>query len=96
MTNNFSSFRDYSIEIGFCEQQFKMEGKWLGYTNNSNSIGIDQKQLMNIDGSFTKLENKNDNYNFKKGNFVGIGLIYQPNSKMECFATWNGKLLGKM
>jgi hypothetical protein len=52
---------------------------------------------MQIDGSTTYFENKIDNdYYFKNGDFVGIGLINQPNSEIECFATCNGKLLGKI
>jgi hypothetical protein len=62
---------------------------------NSNSIGIDEKRQMHIDGTFTQLENKIDDYNFKKGDFIGIGIINQQNSEIDCFATWNGKLLGK-
>ena len=33
---------------------------------------------------------------FKKGEVVGIGLIRQSNLSMECFATLNGKFLGKI
>ena len=51
---------------------------------------------MHIDGSKTKFENKIYDDDFKKGDFIGIGIINQSDSKMECFATWNGELLGKI
>jgi hypothetical protein len=72
-----------------------LEGKWLGCNFNSNSIGIDRKRRIHIDGSIIYFE-KIDDYNFKKGDFVGIGIINHPNSQIEYFATWNGKLLGKI
>jgi hypothetical protein len=56
-----------------------LQSKYLGQENNS--IGIWHKNGMLIDGSWTKIGN--DNEYFKKGDFVGIGLILQPNSKME-------------
>jgi hypothetical protein len=68
-----------------------LQGKFLGQENNS--IGIWQKNGMLIDGSWTKIGNVGGD--FKKGDFVGIGLILQPNSKLECFTTWNEQLLGK-
>lgn len=38
----------------------------------------------------------NGNRYFKKEDFVGIGIIHHLNMKMECFATLNGELLGKI
>lgn len=39
----------------------------------------------------------NCNEFFNKGEVIGIGMInYPANSKMECFATLNGQLLGKI
>jgi len=36
-----------SIIIGFCDQNFPLEGKWLGY--EKNSIGICHKCAISID-----------------------------------------------
>jgi hypothetical protein len=69
-----------------------LEGKWLG--NWNNSIGIWRKDGIWIDGSWTKIGNVGGY--FKKGDFVGLGIIHRSNSKMECFTTWNGQLLGKI
>jgi hypothetical protein len=38
----------------------------------------------------------NDNGQFENGDFIGIGITIQPNSQLKCFATSNGKLLGKI
>ena len=77
--------------IGFCDQQFPLEDKQLGWVD-SNSIGIDEKYGMQIDGNFIEFRNVQEY--FKESDFVGLGIIHHPNSKMECFATWNGKLMG--
>ena len=83
-----------------------MEDKELGVVNNS--IGIFDKEDLWIDGELIDfnnakedLENSNGDFEiadeyFKKGDIVGIGIIHHPNSKLECFATWNGELLGKI
>jgi hypothetical protein len=81
-----------SISLGYCGHQFPLEGHWHGYKNNS-SFGLYQKGLILFDGKPTFYRYEGDIY-FEKGDFVGIGIIYHPNSKMECFATWNGQLLG--
>lgn len=49
---------------------------------------------MIIDGS--DYEFGNDTGPYKKGDFVGLGIINRSKSKIECFATWNGKLLGNI
>jgi hypothetical protein len=69
-----------------------LEGKGIGQENNS--IGIWHKNGIWIDGSWTKIGN--DSEEFIKGDFVGLGIIHRSNSKMECFTTWNGQLLGKI
>jgi hypothetical protein len=68
-----------------------MENAWLGDANNS--IGIWNNGDMHIDGE--KIEFKNSRGFFKEGDFLGIGIIHGPISKMECFVTSNGELLGK-
>ena len=77
--------------IGFCTKNFSLESKWLGC--EANTIGFWRKDRITINGSSTNFGN--DFEFFKKGDIVGIGLVYQPNS-MKCFATCNGKLLGKI
>jgi len=67
-----------------------LEHKRLGF---ENSIGIWPKGGMRIDGK--KTEFANDGY-FREGDFIGIGIIQQANTSLECFATCNGKLLGKI
>ena len=68
-----------------------MEGYWLGFLNSS--IGIWQKEGFWIDGNWINFENAKGW--FEEGDFVGIGIIQNANGKIECFATLNGKLLGK-
>lgn len=80
-----------AITIGFCDKQFPLENNWLG---NSNSIGIWRKYVISIDGFQTKLE---DYFKyFAEKDVIGLGIIYQPDSIMECFSTFNGELLGKI
>jgi len=80
------------IAIGFCTENFRLNGELIGLY--ANSIGIGIKGAIAIDGSFKEFGN--DNGWFKKRNVIGIGLIQRPNTKMECFVTFNGKLLGKI
>jgi len=80
------------IVIGFSQQHFPMEDKYVG--KEKNSIGIFQKDGIYIDGNYIKF--KNVDGSFKEGDFVGLGIIHQANCKLECFATYNGKLLGKI
>ena len=51
-----------------------------------------------VDGSIIKFGKVDDVYDdfFVEGDFVGLGLIHRQNSKIECFVTCNGKLLGKI
>lgn len=44
---------------------------------------------------FQKNNSRYDYGDFLKGDMVGVGIIHWPNSKIECFATSNGELLGK-
>jgi hypothetical protein len=83
--------RNEIINIGFCDKYFPLEGKkWLG--NEKNSIGIWRKGGIRFDASLTEY----GGYEFfKKGDFVGIGIIHQPNSSLKCFCTCNGEFLGK-
>jgi hypothetical protein len=67
-------------------------GKLFGL--EKNSIGIGRKGGIWIDGKWNTFGNVDEDFN--KGDYIGLGIIHQPNSKMECFATWNGKLLGKI
>ena len=78
--------------IGFCSEHFPLNGELIGLY--ANSIGIGIKGAIAIDGSFKEFGNENEW--FKKRNVIGMGLIQKPNSKMECFVTLNGKLLGKI
>jgi len=71
-----------------------LEGELLGRQKNSNSIGFMRNGLIYIEGSSITIGNGNGF--FKKGDFAGLGIIRHPNSKMECFATLNGILLGKI
>jgi hypothetical protein len=92
----YASFRNgSSIHIGFCDQQFSLEGEWLGWNNNSssNSIGFGNKIGIWFDGS--RIEFGNVGERFKKLDLIGVGIIQYPKGKMECFATCNGKFLGK-
>jgi len=76
----YSSILNQSIQREVCLCICNME-------INLNSIGIGH----GFDNEFG-----NDHiYYFKQDDFVGIGLIKHPNSEMECFVTWNGKLMGK-
>jgi hypothetical protein len=70
-----------------------LEGQILGWVY-SNSIGNGNKDGIWIDRSWTTFENADEYFN--KGVFIGIGIIQHPKGKMECFATWNGQLLGKI
>jgi len=70
-----------------------LEGEVLGF---SNSIGIDRKGGIWINGSLIKFGFEYPNESFNEGDFVGIGMIHHTNLKMECFATWNGVSLGKI
>jgi hypothetical protein len=70
-----------------------LQGKYLGQ-ENTNSIGIRSKGGIWIDGSWTIIGNIGGD--FKKGDFVGLGIIHCSYSKIECLATRNGKLLGKI
>ena len=70
-----------------------MEDKRLG--REKNSIGFWRKDEIWIDRNWFKFEHA-DGYYFEGGDFVGIGIILHPNAKIECFATCNGKLLGKI
>jgi hypothetical protein len=59
-------------------------------------IGIVTKWGILIDETtWIKFENDGGWY-FQKDDVIGIGIIHQPNSKLECFATFNGKLLGEI
>jgi len=69
-----------------------LEVKQLGLGNGS--IGIYTKGGILIDGKFIAFGNAD--VLLRKYDFVGIGIIQHPNSKMECFATLNDKFLGKI
>ena len=61
-----------------------------------NSIGLERKKEIKIDGHRINFENGFGRYDyFREGNIVGLGLIHHPDSSMKCFATLNGQLLGK-
>jgi len=70
-----------------------LEARYVG--KEKNSIGSYHKSGIKIDGFWTRFQNAEDGY-FEEGDIIGIGLVYQPNSSTECFATWNGQLLGKI
>jgi len=53
------------------------------------------KDRICIDEQFVNKFGNEGGY-FEKGDFAGIGIICKANSSLECFATWNGKLLGKI
>lgn len=80
--------------IGFCDQQFPLEGELLGSEDNSNSMGFYYKYGIWIDGSYIKFENINGW--FMKLDFIGIGIIQYPNGKIKCFVTYNSDLLGNI
>lgn len=61
--------------------------------NGINSIGIWNKSGIWIEGNVFNFEHPNEW--FREGEVVGLGIVHQTDSKMECFATWNGDLLGK-
>jgi len=88
----------YQIWFGFCDKKFSLQFQWLGWDNsiysNYNSIGIRCKDEILINGISATFEYSDED--FVEGDFVGLGIICQPNSKMECFSTCNGKLLGKI
>lgn len=81
------------ITIGFCDNHFSLENKLLGF--DDNSIGISHKFKIWIDGTQNRFGNVDVDLYFKKCDIIGIGIIQKPCSKMECFATSNGKFLGK-
>lgn len=81
----------YSAGIGFGDQ-FQLDGK--SFVAKNNSIVIQHKDNIWIDGSHINFGNGNEF--FTENDFVGLGIIYQSNSKMEYFATCNGKLIGKI
>lgn len=91
INNHFFSSNYDGIFIGFCVQEFPLEGESVGW---EDSIGIWGKEIIAIDGTQVKIGK--DKGLFKKRDFVGIGIVHQPNWKMECFVTLNGKLLGKI
>lgn len=82
--------RSPTIGIGFCDHKFPLENKWFG---GSNSIGIYCKVRILID-RFAIVFRNGIEEDFNEGDMIGIGIIHQPNSKMECFCTWNEELLG--
>jgi len=89
-------FSGFAINIGFCDEQFPLENKVLGFENNSIGIGLKRGGIW-IDGSDEKFENVDEDEYFSDGDCVGIGIIHHyPNGKMQCFATCNGKYLGKI
>jgi hypothetical protein len=69
-----------------------MDNNQLG--NEDNSIGLGSQFAIVIDGFWTEFGS--DNPIFTKGDFAGIGIIYQPSGEIECFATLNGQLFGKI
>jgi len=79
--------------MGFCDGQFPLEKEWLGSKINT-IFDIDNKIW--IDGSRVEFENAISSRYFEKGDFAGLGLIRQPDSKMECFVSSNGKLISKI
>lgn len=92
--------RKAGIIVGFCDKQFPLEvdwpkkdDEWLGLWKNT--IGIWRKGSIGIDGNLYCFDENCKAY-FKKWTVVGLGIIHQSNGKMKCFATWKGKLLGKM
>jgi hypothetical protein len=72
-----------------------LEDKWLGREEllKLNIVGICHKHAICIDGSWTEFGN--DDERLSKGSVLGLGIIHQPNAKMECFATRDGKFIGK-
>lgn len=81
-----------NIGIGFCTQHFPLEEESLGSRNNS--IGICRKDGIWIGGSWIEFANGHELWCFNEWDFIGLGIIHHPNSKLECFATFDGKLLG--
>lgn len=80
--------------IGFCERNYSQHtDDMVGNFANQNSFGISYHVAMRIDGK--RVFEKGEEEWFIQGDFIGIGVIYQPNSEMECFGTLNGTLLGK-
>jgi len=76
--------------LDFVANKFLLDGKLLGCEKNSVEI-VGNKIC--IDGVSTKFGNESRFFN--KGDVFGIG-IYHLNLIMGCFATFNGKLLGKI
>ena len=76
--------------IGFCDQDFPLEDTGLG--REINSIGIEHKGIIWIDDYHIHF--KGGFGRFDVGDFVGIGIITQSNSRMQYFATLNGELFG--
>jgi hypothetical protein len=79
-----------------------LEGDFVGQRKN-HSIGFWRKNEIYIDGIHSKFKNSNpvpDPIRIDDGigldDVIGIGLVYSPEiSKIEWFASLNGKLLGK-
>jgi len=90
--NNHSLFR-YSGLIGFCGQKFPLEGNYYLGFSNTNSIGHYKEGIL-IDGSEIKFRNVKED--LTNGDVLGLGLIRHTNALLECFATCNGELLGKI
>lgn len=101
LLEEFRLLRNYDTVIGFCWQQTPLECEHPRRINadelkniNKNSIGINCKRQMRVE--VTNHDFENEGGNFIEGDFVGLGIIQTPNWKIECFATLNGKLLGKI
>ena len=91
----FPPFFRIDIVIGFCDEQFPLEGTTLG--DKQNSIGMMTKNGIKYDGQFGKWkENNCSGGKFIVGDVIGIGLIHSMgnNSSLKCFATCNGQFLG--
>lgn len=86
-------FRYTDVDIGFCTQEFPLEGKNLWSTN---AIHISHKGGITT-GPAIHNTFENIHGNFEEGDVIGTGIIHSPaNSSMHCFSTCNGKLLGKI
>jgi len=85
-TNSIGFSRKNSIQIDGEENKFGNFGNEFGFLDESDLFDEDMIQFA---------EYINDVGFFMEGDFVGLGLIRQPNSKLECFATCNGEFLCK-
>lgn len=80
------------MQLGFITQQFPLDGDWFGA--KEDTIGILQSGTIMIDKNYIDFIVTDDRY-FKKLEVIGVGIVHN-STTMECFATLNGRLLGKI